>query len=208
MPLTPAKVRQRPTLVCIGKVGEYGALAEPKEGKLYHFVPIEIVPLFSGLGATFRLLFWPEILTYDSERDAPDMRLKKGQNAENDKKSSRYFVYSNNIAHEDGTAHLQVLLGEKFEAFAAEVAAAAEGDVIPPETFRAILMKFLPVGTQIGYVLKQQKSKTEDGDTKLEDRYEVAYFWPMTDDGVKTIQARVKRAAKGKSPMEMTFQLG
>lgn len=205
-----AEARPKPTLICVGNVGEISdGYISGKSGIDYVVIPIAIDPLDGGKRTKVYFTHRPEWLTnsfkpYLLKKDSP----------------SAYFVYSKNIAAEEEFSLLRGLAGNEdaFKKLAdtllrlpvdPEVGGPNPG--VTTEALREFFANNVDATGQsrkVGYELKQQRTFTGDTDEDgkkiyvLENRYNVNSFWDVTEKGIKKA---TNRANTSNGDVVMTF---
>ncbi len=191
-----------PTLVCTGYVSVVGEGKESEKG-VYNVNPVEINGYGGSRNTKVQILTRPEWFSLDASGN-PDFR--PDQITDN----GMAFVYRKNIAAVDGISNLRGLAGnEERYAALSNLLFAAEG-IAGDTSFNAIqnvLESFLiPAegedSVEIGYVLKQKRTKTEDLDENgkniylLENKYEVSDFFEATDENKKKYRKSAEKSAE------------
>ncbi len=209
-----ASATRKPTLACIGYVAAVGEGKESKSKK-YNVNPIEINGLAAGPNTTVYLLTRPEWFELDAEGN-PSFRPDRLEEVEGG--SGILFVYQKNIAQKGNVSLLQGVAGneDRFGDLAEtlltksviingkeETAAGDESAAV----IEKLLEDFLVAGDgespfEIGYVLRQQSTKTDDVDADgkaiyvLENRYEVSEWFEATEANKKKFRKRAEKSAE------------
>jgi hypothetical protein len=195
------EARELPTLACIGRVTK---IEEPKATKVnehginYLMIPIHIEGYGASRGTKVNFMFRPEWLKEGfRSRDLAKVEGGKGLLA----------VYGNNISQKGKVSTLKGLVGsvdEEFDALADTLLTLSPGEEVPTgEQVASALQKVLideEKGQRIGYVLRQQREKTEDVDPDtgkpiyvLTPYYEVNEFYTPNEKGRKRQYNRAER---------------
>ncbi len=228
-----ASAPKLPKLICTGYVARIGEGKESKSG-VYNVNSIEIEGIGASRSQTVYLLTRPDWFEVNEEGYAsfrPDslLQLEGGK--------GMHFVYTKNIKEKNrqkgkSVGSISLLEGvcgnqERFEniqeAFLTTPGVTDEND--SAEVIERILKQHLVAKdgepyVEIGYVLKQQRTKTdevdEDGNTiyLLSKNYELDTFWEVTEENKKkkfeSCEKSAERAkAEGKPvSIKCSFTLG
>lgn len=185
----------KPDLLCIGDVIEVGELKPPTEFSTMHSFAITLNPFQNGQKATIFLKFWPEAFTaafdpqsIEPNRELPTRWTRKEEGLIdtpelllNDLLYDKFRTHSKFIGSDSGDAVLQVLVGDKWDAYNEAFAALEAAGKLDPETIRQTTAQFIRGATCI-YRMRQQ---FRDG--KLGQFYDVAQLYPLTDENLKRL---------------------
>lgn len=211
----------KPTLVCVGTVGEIEDGYIASSGK-YIVQPVNINALDSGKNQKIFVLYRPEWFV-------EGFKVKALKEAEGERKGA-HFVYAKNIRDDDEMSTLRGLSGseEAFENLMDAILNTPVNDTtgVPnledvTETFRTFFANNKDENgelVKVGYVLQQQRTKTDETTTavkngvevtvpvyRLENRYTLANKNAFFDATVKNLQKWENRAAKSEGKFVMTY---
>jgi hypothetical protein len=193
MPIIAAEVPALPDIVCLGAVSNVGPVKLSEKGR-YHVLPVTLSGLknTASRDATLYLLFRPEWF----EPGFTPARLDQKDEAER----VDFSIFRRQIAAKEGNAYLQVLAGEDFGSLSQTI------DNLPERSAEAIADAISSVihNKEVGYILRQEKEKQDDGTKSLTDRYQVARLF--TPDR-KSLEYWEKAAVnpKRKTPVRITW---
>ena len=200
-----ASAARKPTLVCTGYVAGVPESKESASGK-YNVTTVEINGLGASPNARVYLLTRPE--WFETNEDGfPAFRPDSLEKVEGGR--SMLFVYQKNIAQVGNTSVIQGLAGneERFdtlaEALLSDPKTSDESD--SAEAIQNIIEKLLVAKEgqtpfEIGYILKQQRNKTDDVDEDgkpiyvLENRYEVSEWFEATEANKKKYRKSAEKS--------------
>lgn len=187
MALTAGVVPALPDLACLGMVKKVGDVKLSEKG-VYHVLPIEVSAKFSGKDGTFFFLFEPRWFASDFD---PKVLLEEGSVGQ-----TKYSLYRRMVADAKKPSTLAAILGEDFDA------AAAEFDQIgdPDEKQVADVIRKHATGKDVGYV--QYQRTDEDGE--LMEMYNIKYFFPATDEAMQAI-AETATEKRKRGPLVVTW---
>lgn len=207
------EAKPRPTLFCIGYVGEVGdGHLSSSEKSLVNQINIEAVDAGTPIRAYF--CYRPEWLV-------PGFDPAVYKDVEDG--ASAIFSYEKNIVSGESNSLLRGLAGsqEAFEKLATALQAlpVEPGDDGPSlEAVDGVLRSFFENNTEadgspkrIGYTLVQQTSDTGETDEngkkiyRREPYYKISSYWDVTE---KNIKAKVKMATKEPDKKKVTFEAG
>lgn len=200
-----ASARRMPTLACIGSVAAIGTGKISGSGK-YIVQPIELGSLEAGKDLRLNFLYKPEWLSPGFDPDS----LEEVEGGD-----SMLSVYRRHISGRGALSNLSGIAGtdERFEALSG---ALLSQEPVTVEGTEQILNDFFfgqdAEDVTIGYIAKQQSTRTDDIDPKtgknvyvLENRYEVSSFFRFDE---KTIKSLANRANKSNGKFRLTFEAG
>lgn len=190
---TDAQVK--PLRACLGYLKSIGPVAHSKNDKSSYFVcPFELEGKYGSMNIKGRLVFTPEMFD-------PSWNPKEHED--------QTFVYTSNVYGPDSPSALMGLCGSEdiFEKLA-ELKDQHITNFNDSEEIGQFLTNFFTeLGhVDVGYILKQQREKLEDGTYILRPFYEVgAWFYPSE----KAIARLIKRADKyAEDPSATPFKIG
>jgi hypothetical protein len=191
MALKAGSVQALPDLACVGLVKKVGEAYLSEKG-VYHVIPIEIEGKYAGRNGVFFLVFEPRWFSdgFDpeelvSERDAKGRPIKHG-------------MYRRTVADTAKPSVLQAMLGEDFDAFAANFDSKYE-ETEGAKAIGSIIRESL-VGRDVLYVMKQRKE--EDG--TLTEQYNIQSFYTLNDDNLAYL-AEQQNNERRKTPLQVTW---
>lgn len=208
-----ADADKMPTLVCVGYVFHIGE-GHPSKSGVYNVNPVEIQPYGGGRETKFQFLSRPEWFALDGE-GRPAFRPKDLKNAEGGK--SMTFVYKKMINGRNEMSALEGLAGNAERLGLLEETLVdtpgLDGDesaTVLEGIFNDVLIaKDGEDAVEIGYILKQQRVKTDEVDENgkavyiLDKGYELANFWEVTSKNKKKYRdIAEKSAARNKAKGE------
>lgn len=207
---TPTEAAEKPTLLCVGTVGEIEE-AHLSKSENYVVQPINLNALDAGRNIKLYFLYRPEWFT----RGFNPATLKADQ-------PGAHFVYGKNIANKDNLSNLRGLAGSN-EAFVklATILTSITSDPTGPsmEDVTEALVEFFEGNVdsegqpkKIGFELRQQMTKTDEINEETgknvyvrENRYEVKAFFDVTK---KSLDGAVRRASNSDGKVKMTYSVG
>lgn len=210
MPKTTANA-PKPDLYCAGEVGQVGELQEPSDKSPLHSFAVDLNPWQNGQKAKVFLKFFPEAFesTFDPASIEPDrelpgyfQRIREGiptteEHLANDLLYSKFSAHSKFIGSDAGDAFLQVAVGDAWDAYNEALLALERADKLNAESIRQVTSQFI-TGKPVIYRLKQQYR-----DGKLGQFYDIAAFYPATDENFKRFSRQGFKP--GKRPAFSTF---
>lgn len=188
MALTAGVVPAMPDLACIGMVSKVGEVKLSDKG-VYHVLPIEIKAKFSGKDGTFFLIFEPR--WFGGSFDPKDL-LEEGKVGQ-----TKYSFYRRLVADANKPSALQAILGEDFDAAAAEFDSIGD----PDEKQVADVIRKYATGKDVGYV--QYQRTDEDGE--LMEMYNIKYFFPADGDNMNSVIEQAGNEKRKRGPLVVTW---
>jgi hypothetical protein len=190
MALTAGVVPAMPDQACIGLVKKVGDVYLSAKG-VYHVLPIEIEGKFSGRDGTFFFLFEPRWFhaTFD-----PQVMLQEGKDGQ-----TKYSLYRRMVNDASKPSVLQAILGDDFNAFAAEFDSLGE----PDEKQIADVIRRNASAKDVGYVLNQRT----DEDKELMEQYNIKYFFPVTDEALASMVEQSENHKRRRGPLVITWDV-
>lgn len=201
-----ASAGTKPTLVCTGYVSQVEDTAISKKSGNYNVTPISI----NGIGASQNTKIWlctrPEWFEVDGDGN-PSFRPDDLKKVEGGK--SMHFVYSVNISGKEGISNLLGLSGNEdrfgdLSTLLFTTPGVTEEDGVE---LTKVLRNFLVAkeGKEpftIGYILKQQRTKTDAVDENgkavyvLEKNYELDDYFEVTPEALKKYRRAAEKSAR------------
>jgi len=185
---TAGTVLEMADLACIGMVKKVGEVKLSEKG-VFHVLPLEIEARFSGKDGMFFFIFEPKWFgrMFDPQELADADKAFNDEHAaeikaHRAKRSGKYGIYRRYINDTARVSVLKAVCSGEGDCFA-DVATAFDAlEKVDPKDVENIFRQYL-TGRDVGYVMSQRT----DEDGGLMDQYNIARFFPMTDDGVKGI---------------------
>lgn len=202
-----ASAGKKPTLVCTGYVSKVDETNPSKSGN-YNVTPIHINGIGASLGTTIYLLTRPEWFEVDGD-GRPAFKPNDLDKVEGGK--AMLFVYRKNIAGRGTVSNLQGLAGnqDRYEDLADALLTSDGitdedngGDVITKVLTSKLVAAEGKEAFIIGYVLQQQRTKTDEVNEEgkheylLENKYEVKDFFEVTPEALKKYRKAAEKSAK------------
>lgn len=200
-----ASAGKKPTLVCTGYVSKVDETHPAKSGN-YNVTPIHINGIGASLNTTVYLLTRPEWFEVDGDGRPSfkpnDLAKVEGGNA-------MLFVYRKNIAGRGTVSNLLGIAGnqERYEDLANTLLTTDgvnedDGAVVTHVLTDKLVAKEGTEAFKVGYVLQQQRTKTDEVNEEgkheylLENRYEIKDFFEITEEALKKYRKAAEKSAK------------
>lgn len=209
-----APAKKLPTLVCTGYVSKVheGKAPDKSAGKIYTVNRVDINGYGGSRNVSVYLLSLPEWFATDLDEEGVKRPAFRPTSLEEEEGgASKLFVYRKNIraVSDDVPSTLQGLAGTEDRFYdLCDALLDAEGIDGPesPKVISDTLTAFLtPEGeepVEIGYVLKQKRTKTDDVDEDgkaiyiLENSYEISDWWEPTEANKKKYRKSAEKSAE------------
>lgn len=174
---------RKPTIACIGTLSSLDAATLSKSG-FYYMQKYSLQGKVKGTDGKSQLLWVPDFFKpgFNKERFAASL---------GDKGRGVKFVYEANIASAEKTSTLEAMCGgsDGLDELASYIHSLTDFD---PDAVGSTIQSYVrslgPI--EIGYIMRQQRKKTEDGSVVREPYMEIDSFFLVTEKQIKKLVNR------------------